>query len=152
MPSPRSRKRPEPAGPAAGRPARFTRDYRIPAQPSVLVDVRRDVERAAACFGFEDRDRTDFVFAANEAVTNAIRHGNPDASGTIRLRIAADGERLSLAVFDCGPFVPRVQRRGPLEAGGRGFELMETLVDEVEVRAEPGRTMVRLSKAREPAR
>lgn len=137
--------------PAAAHPARFTRDYRVPARPSVLVHVRRDVEQAAARFGFEGRERTAFVFAANEAVTNAIRHGSPDAAGTIRLCISADGERLSLAVFDSGPFVPPTRRRGRLEGGGRGFELMEKLVDEVEVHAEPGRTMVRLSKAREPA-
>ncbi len=131
-------------------PARFTRDYRLAAKPSELGDARAHVDRAAEAFGLSPTERSRFVLAANEAVTNAIRHGTPDRAGAIRVHITADAERLTVAVYDCGPFVPRTARADELAEHGRGFDLMARMVDEVELRAEPDGTMVRLSQRRRP--
>ncbi len=87
------------------------------------------------------------MFAVNEAVTNAIRHGVPDDAGTIGLRVTATGDRLTLTVRDCGRFVTPVHA-GRMADHGRGMEMMAALVDDFEVSAEPGGTIVRLGKRR----
>lgn len=105
------------------------------------------MDEAAAAFGLNQADRFQFVFAVNEAVTNAIRHGSPDATGTIGLRATAVGDRLTLTVCDCGRFVTPVNA-GRMADHGRGIEMMATLVDDFEISSEPGRTLVRLGKRR----
>jgi anti-sigma regulatory factor (Ser/Thr protein kinase) len=150
MPSARSRERPDAGnGTAPGRHFR-DRELRLVAAPEHLAQARAWVGAAVAEFGLTDRQRHDFVFAANEAVTNAIRHGAPDADGAIAIAIAADGDGLSLTVSDCGAWVSAVPDLDPLAEGGRGFILMARLVDEIELSAVAGRTRVRLLKRRSP--
>ncbi len=121
---------------------------RLPAESAKLVVAREYAHAAASSFGF-DADRCyEFVFAVNEAVTNAIRHGLPDAQGHIHLSIHADGERLTLAIRDSGSFrLPDANAAARLE-GGRGFALMARLMDTVQLCVASGSTTVRLSKAR----
>jgi anti-sigma regulatory factor (Ser/Thr protein kinase) len=124
------------------------RELRLPAEPSELVGVREYVSRAASDFGLDEAGRRDFVFAANEAVTNAIRHGTPDADGTILVRITGEGEQLTLAVSDSGPFDPDVGDDDRFAESGRGFTFMTRLVDEIQLSIGPGHTTVRLHKRR----
>jgi len=127
------------------------RELRLAARPSELQRAREYVDDAAAAFGFNRSDRFQLVFAVNEAVTNAIRHGSPDDAGTIGLRVSAVGDRLTLTVRDCGRFVTPVNA-GRMADHGRGMEMMATLVDDFEVSSEPGGTTVRLGKRRQVAR
>jgi len=151
MPSARSRERPDAAnGKAPGRHFR-DRELRLVARPDHLAQAREWVGVAVAEFGLTDRQRHDFVFAANEAVTNAIRHGAPDADGTIAIAIAAEGDGLSLTVSDCGAWVPAAPELDPLAESGRGFTFMCRLVDEIQLSTVPGGTRVRLLKRRSPA-
>ncbi len=124
------------------------RELRLPAHASELARARDYASEAASAFGLGERDRFQFVFAVNEAVTNAIRHGTPDVAGTIGLRIDATGDRLTLAVCDCGPFVVPAATEELMPDHGRGLELMATLMDDFEVSAEPAGTVVRLGKRR----
>jgi serine/threonine-protein kinase RsbW len=120
----------------------------LPARRSELGAARKFAADAAVAFGLDDGDRYDFVLAVNEAVTNAIRHGDSDERGLIRLSIVADADRLTFAVCDRGTFVMPVLD-GPVNAEhGRGLALMASLVDEVQLEIEPGGTTIRLSKAR----
>lgn len=145
MPSARSRPQPD----VALRRAPFiARELRLASDPSELVRVRAYVSDAASEFGFDDDARREFVFAANEAVTNAIRHGTPERDGTILVRIAADDELLTLDVSDTGPFVADVADRDPLAEGGRGFTLMTRLVDEIQLSIGHRHTNLRLGKRR----
>ncbi len=110
--------------------------------------AREYAHQAAAAFGF-DADRCyEFAFAVNEAVTNAIRHGRPDQHGHIHLAVLTDGERLTLAVRDCGTFVACAVGAAASPESGRGFPLMTRLMDAVQLCVSPGSTTVRLSKAR----
>src|SRR6202035_521229 len=59
-----------------------SRDLRLRCHPSELRHARCHVDEAAAEFGLGPAERYQFVFAVNEAVTNAIRHGEPDSDGT----------------------------------------------------------------------
>lgn len=123
-------------------------ELRLPARASKLGLAREYVREAAAAFGF-DADRSyELAFAVNEAVTNAIRHGRPDAQGHIHLSVRADGEVLTVAVRDCGTFAASALASSHTAESGRGFALMARMMDAVQLCVSPGSTTVRLSKAR----
>jgi anti-sigma regulatory factor (Ser/Thr protein kinase) len=132
--------------PSARSPARPERELRVAAKPSELARLREHVGDFASALGLDGLGRREFVLAANEAVTNAIRHGTPDADGMIEVRISVDGDFLTLTVSDCGPFVTYVADRDPLAESGRGFALMTKLVDEVQLSVGRRHTTLRLSK------
>jgi anti-sigma regulatory factor (Ser/Thr protein kinase) len=125
-----------------------TSELRLPARPAKLGAARQYAHEAAAAFGFDDERCYEVAFAVNEAVTNAIRHGKPDEHGCIHLSTLADGDRLTLAVRDCGTFVACDGDADALAEGGRGFALMARLMDAVQLCVSSGSTTVRMSKAR----
>lgn len=113
--------------------------------------MRAWVSEAAVALGCEGKPRFEFVVAINEAVTNAIRHGNPAADGTIGVSLERDGDSIVCSVSDCGPFVPPSQGSDPTsDEGGRGFAFMAALTDELELVVSPDATVVRLRKQRTP--
>jgi anti-sigma regulatory factor (Ser/Thr protein kinase) len=123
-------------------------DLRLPAQPAKLRVAREYANRAAAAFGLDADRAYELAFAVNEAVTNAIRHGRPDAHGDIHLSVHAHGDRLTFAVRDYGTFSGYAPI-GALDADrGRGFVLMTQVMDAVQLCVGAGNTTVRLSKAR----
>jgi serine/threonine-protein kinase RsbW len=124
------------------------RELRLPAVPAQLVIAREHVARAALAVGFDDRATHDIVFAVNEAVTNAIRHGKPDQTGTIGLLIEPDGDGLTVVVSDSGSFIPSVPDGSPMAEHGRGFVFMSSLMDQVDLVRRPEGTLVRLRKHR----
>ncbi|HWJ50942.1 MAG TPA: ATP-binding protein [Solirubrobacteraceae bacterium] len=123
-------------------------ELRLGARASELADARDYAAAAAAAFGLSPDDSYDFVYAVNEAVTNAIRHGAPDEQGQIVLSVSTVGERLVFSVRDFGTFAMSAPTSAANPEGGRGFALMEQLVDDVQVQADRDGTTVTLSKAR----
>jgi anti-sigma regulatory factor (Ser/Thr protein kinase) len=122
---------------------------RLRARPSELKHARERVAEAGDQFGLASKPCYEFVFAVNEAVTNAIKHGRADEEGRISLRLDADGDELICTVSDCGPFVAPAELADPEYAeSGRGFAFMSALVDELELLVEPEATVVRLRKRR----
>jgi serine/threonine-protein kinase RsbW len=122
---------------------------RLPAESSELRRARDEVAAAGTEFGLEHKACYELVFAVNEAVTNAIRHGGAAPDGTIGLQIETDGDELVCLVSDCGPFVPpRRQRDMATEEGGRGFAFMSALTDRMELTVEPHETVIELRKRR----
>lgn len=122
---------------------------RLRARPSELKHAREQVAEIGDQFGLAPKPCYEFVFAVNEAVTNAIKHGRADPAGTIGVRLDADGDALICTVSDCGPFVAPTEPADPEYAeSGRGFALMSALVDELELAIEPAETVVRLHKRR----
>ncbi len=71
------------------------------------------MREAATGFGLKERAAYEFVYAVNEAVTNAIKHGSAEADGTIGLRVELSGESIICSVRDRGPFVPPTAQPGP---------------------------------------
>ena len=144
LPSP-----PEQAGCAGVAEAFEPVDLRLAARPSELRRARDCVAAAAADFGFARKAAYELVFAVNEAVTNAIKHGHPHDDGTIGLSIDADGDALVCSVHDAGPFVAPCATPEPDAAeSGRGFAFMSALTDEFELLVQPAATIVRLRKLR----
>ena len=123
----------------------------LKADPGELVTARRFVDAAAARFGLEDEDRYEFTFAVNEAVSNAIEHGDPSPAGTIRLHVAAEDGDLVFEVEDHGTFTPGPPAIDPLYERGRGLALMAATMDEVDMRRSSHGTVVRLCKRRAAA-
>jgi stage II sporulation protein AB (anti-sigma F factor) len=123
----------------------------LPAQPSKLGTAREYAHQEAAAFGLDVERCHEVAFAVNEAVTNAIRHGRPDERGDIHLSARVDGDRLTLAIRDCGTFSASASASSAActsPESGRGFALMARLMDAVQLCVAPGNTTVRLSKAR----
>jgi anti-sigma regulatory factor (Ser/Thr protein kinase) len=120
------------------------------ARRSELGVARKYAEDVAAAFVLDPDSRYEFVYAVNEAVTNAIRHGASDEEDMIHMSISADADRLTFAVRDRGTFVMPVVDGIETSEGGRGLALMASLVDEVDLHIDPGGTTVRLSKVRSP--
>jgi serine/threonine-protein kinase RsbW len=119
------------------------------AEPSQLVVARRFADEAAARFGLEERERHEFTFAVNEAVSNAIEHGRPSPEGTIRMQVAAENGGLVFEVEDFGTFRPATPAHDPFPERGRGLAFMAATVDEVDVRRGESGTLVRLYKRRD---
>jgi anti-sigma regulatory factor (Ser/Thr protein kinase) len=120
----------------------------LPSWPSELDVARTYAGEAAAAFGLDAHSSYEFVCAVNEAVTNAIKHGAPDAQGLIRLSIVADADRLTFAVRDYGTFTMPILDPATKSEHGRGLALMASFVNEVQLCAKPGSTTVSLSKTR----
>ena len=127
-----------------------TSELHVLARRSELGVARKYAEDVAAAFSLDPDSRYEFVYAVNEAVTNAIRHGASDEEDMIHMSITADADRLTFAVRDRGTFVMPEADAPEVSEGGRGLALMASLVDEVDLHIDPGGTTVRLSKTRPP--
>lgn len=132
----------------AAPPARSTARLELVADPSELATARRFADGAAARFGMEERERYEFTFAVNEAVSNAIEHGSPSPEGTIRMAVAEEDGALVFEVEDHGSFAPKPRSVDPFPERGRGLAFMAAVVDEVDVRRGTSGTVVRLCKRR----
>jgi anti-sigma regulatory factor (Ser/Thr protein kinase) len=124
------------------------RELRVLPVASELRRARSFADEAAGRFGLDSRERQDFKLAASEAVANAIEHGQPCSDGMIHLWIAECPRRLTLGVRDAGRFVPKPATGDPLRDRGRGFMMMDGLVDVVALSRVDGHTHVELSKHR----
>ena len=106
---------------------------------------------AAACFAAQLdptlEEVNDIKTAVSEAVTNAIVHAYPKELGKIQMKLAIkEGGVLEISVRDWGVGIPDVeQARQPLyttgneERSGMGFTIMESFMDVLKIRSEPGR-------------
>lgn len=98
------------------------------------VEILRDVKRCGYC-----EDATFAIkLALEEAMTNAVKHGNGnDASKRITIRYAVNKERTVIIVRDEGPGFRPNEIPDPTEPGrlslptGRGIMLMRAYMDEV---------------------
>jgi anti-sigma regulatory factor (Ser/Thr protein kinase) len=117
----------------------------LPAEPLAIVRAREFTREAAIACNLNGSECYRFVYAVNEAVTNAIKHGAPDSRGMITLTVAHDSSVLTVAVRDSGAFdAPSASKRSSIE-GGRGFELMLRLTDALHLQREDSGTTVFLS-------
>lgn len=89
----------------------------------------------------------DIKTSVSEAVTNAIVHAYPDELGRIMVKMKLlDSNVLEIVVRDWGKGIENVeQARRPLyttggeERSGMGFTIMESFMDHLKVKSEPGK-------------
>lgn len=117
----------------------------LPAEPEALSTARQYLSEAALECGLEGTDHYQFLYAVNEALTNAIKHGVPDGLGMITLGIAHDAQTLTVTVYDPGR-VNTIGKRATDSEGGRGLGLMLAMTDALSIQSDESGTTVSLTK------
>ena len=118
------------------RESRILMDEQIPAEPSRLSEIRRQVTRIAETEGLVGMAALDVALAVSEAVANVIKHGYRDRPGQfIRLEVAREPNQLVFIIDDDAPrvdpdkIVPRPLSE--LRPGGLGVHFMRALMNDV---------------------
>jgi anti-sigma regulatory factor (Ser/Thr protein kinase) len=114
---------------------------RAPAEPSAVVRLRKALRRWFAEQGIPPEAALSLLIAAGEALSNAIEHAYGPGGGPMELDALREDDRITITVRDHGQWRPA---RGTNR--GRGFRLMEAMVDEVAVAHEREGTEVRLRR------
>jgi anti-sigma regulatory factor (Ser/Thr protein kinase)/ketosteroid isomerase-like protein len=115
--------------------------------PPGLSEGRGFIDRALAAAGFDAATRYPITVATNEAVSNAMEHGAPCDDGHFHLAASVEAGSFVFSVRDCGEFEDAPSPLpDPVAERGRGFAFMNLLMDEVQVDARPGHTVLRLAK------
>jgi serine/threonine-protein kinase RsbW len=123
-------------GVAFGAGPRFDRE--LGAQAEELAPLRDDLRAWLTGNAVVGHDRDALVFAASEAVTNAIEHAYRDvAAGLVWVSATMGSDGVVLRVTDHGRWRPP----GELEDRGRGLLLLDKLMDDVAVDHEKGTTI-----------
>jgi len=114
----------------------------LPSEPSALRSLRALLRRWLAQVDAADVDVHAIVMACSEACTNAIEHAGAAADATIAFEaVLRDGE-VDVTVRDRGHW--RAGR--PPSDQGRGLELIDALMDDVQLDTTPGGTILRLRR------
>ncbi|MEU0744318.1 SpoIIE family protein phosphatase [Streptomyces sp. NPDC006134] len=105
-----------------GLPASQVATWDIPADPSLVAPVRKQVLDQLAAWALTDASFT-AELVVSELVTNAIRYGAPP----IRLRLIHDTATLICEVSDASHTAPHLRRAKTWDEGGRGLLLVAQL-------------------------
>lgn len=135
---------------AEGAGAFRERDLRIPADLGMLGDARDWAAGAAADFGLGDDAAFEIRLATSEAVTNAIVHGSHSEADHISLEAREEAGALVFEVRDGGAHGAGIAqpRSSALDEGGRGLQLVEMVMDEVELTRRRSGSVLRFAKRR----
>ncbi|MBA4536828.1 anti-sigma B factor RsbW [Bacillus aquiflavi] len=122
-------------------------EIKIPAKPEFVGVIRLTLSGIASRIGFSYEEIEDIKIAASEACTNAVQHAyKPNEQGEIIVSVGLYKNRIEVIVSDNGKnfnLVNNGKKIGPysseesiefLREGGLGLYLIETLMDEVEIR------------------
>jgi PAS domain S-box-containing protein len=113
----------------------------LPAEPEALAALRRRVGRFLAAAGANEIESYEIVLTVCEAAGNAIEHAYGPGDASFEVEVAIEGGDVVAEVSDTGQWR---DRRG--EHRGRGLTIIEGLMDSVDVRREPGGTVVRMRR------
>jgi anti-sigma regulatory factor (Ser/Thr protein kinase) len=103
---------------------------RLPAEPSVLADLRRQLRRWLGGRGAVGNELLEITMAVSEACANAIEHAYSPAPAMFEIRASQSADEIVVVVRDSGRWrAPRGTNRG------RGLRIIETAMDDVTVAA-----------------
>lgn len=123
-------------------------DIHIPSELGYEKVARATASAVAQMMGFSEDRVDDLKTALSEAVANAIEHGNQlNVDVKVLVTLTIQETSLALNVVDTGyqPIPPIPSHREDRDDNrGWGMFLIQNLVDEVEVLAEPGRNELRM--------
>ncbi|HEX3278839.1 MAG TPA: SpoIIE family protein phosphatase, partial [Thermoleophilaceae bacterium] len=126
--------RPRPAG---ARSVRFT----LPAEPESLAGLRRRLGRFLSAAGADDAETYEITLTICEAAGNAIEHAYGPGDATFDVEASLDADQVVATVSDRGTWR---DRRGAHR--GRGLNIIEGLMDDVQVSTEGDGTVVRMKR------
>lgn len=102
---------------------------RLPAQPTRLFGMRREVAAWAAAHGLARELTEDLQLALGEAVTNSIEHGYADRpAGEVSIELTGSATAVRVEVTDAGTWRPK-----PASPGfrGRGLAMIRAVATDV---------------------
>ena len=108
----------------------------LPARPGTLQPLRSTLRRWLEEAGATEEETFDVLVATGEACSNVIRHA-PATGASFELDLRRNGD-VSVTVRNAG----RWRVRSDPGDGGRGFWLMDELMDDVEITKGPPETVV----------
>ena len=117
---------------AAGREPSAIR-FTLPAEPESLPGLRRRLARFLHAAGADDAETYEITLTICEAAGNAIEHAYGPGDATFDVEASLDADELVATVSDRGNWR---ERRGAHR--GRGLNIIEGLMDDVEVSTEGG--------------
>ena len=124
-----------------------SRDLSIPSDLSAARCLQADIETALSEFGYSDHEIFSVKMAMEEALVNAIKHGNKlDPGKKVHIRYSISPDRFDIRICDEGPgfnpeAVPDPTAPENLERPcGRGLLLMRHYMSEVNY-ADAGRAV-----------
>jgi PAS domain S-box-containing protein len=123
--------------PVASESIRFT----LPAEPESLPGLRRRLARFLHAAGADDAETYEITLTVCEAAGNAIEHAYGPGDATFEVEARLDARDLVATVSDRGHWR---ERRGIHR--GRGLNIIEGLMDQVEVSTEQDGTVVRMRR------
>lgn len=137
----------------AQEPATWTSQYCIPSEAGagqpIIEELLAELERR----NWSDHDRFSVHLALEEAIVNAIKHGNQfDPEKSVRIECSVDQSQLFIEIADEGPgfdpeSVPDPTEDDRLEIpSGRGLMLMRNFMTRVEFNEQGN--LVRMEKTR----
>lgn len=129
-------------------PAFEPRELRLRADLESLKQARDWAASVAADFGLPEDDGFHVKLAMSEAVTNAIVHGSGSERDQVVLGARDEHGMLVFEVVDAGTGTGPSRAASRLAEGGRGLELVELVMDEVELRSQGSGSMLRFAKRR----
>jgi serine/threonine-protein kinase RsbW len=125
----------------------------IPSDPAVARQLQAEIERALYAQHFEEHDVFSIKLALEEALVNAIKHGNQaDRTKQVHVRYHVNAERFDIHIRDEGPGFDPEEVPDPLAVenlerpSGRGLLLMRHYMSEVTFH--PPGNQVSMSKLR----
>ena len=113
----------------------------LPARPNVLGGLRNTLGRWLQAAGANEDELFDITLSASEAATNAIEHAYGAREATFTVSCERDGQQVTVTIHDSG----RWRTTRPIR-GGRGLQIMRSLLDHVEVNSSQEGTSVTMTK------
>ena len=113
----------------------------LPAEPGSLAQLRRRLARFLHATGATEVEQYEITLTICEAAGNAIEHAYGPGDATYEVEVEFDAGELTASVRDTGSWR---EKRG--EHRGRGLQIIEDLMDEVEVESENGGTLIRMRR------
>ncbi|MCA9735240.1 MAG: ATP-binding protein [Deferribacteres bacterium] len=129
---------------------------KIPSSTNHLELIREFVTNLARDVGFDDERISQIELAVDEACTNVVKHAyKGDDRQPLDVLVKTDPKKFKIIISDKGKgFNPKLIKTPDMKkyltemrVGGLGIYLMQTLMDEVDFKIEPGkRNQVQLVK------
>jgi serine phosphatase RsbU (regulator of sigma subunit)/anti-sigma regulatory factor (Ser/Thr protein kinase) len=113
----------------------------LPARPNVLGGLRKTLGRWLRAAGASEDELFDISLSTSEAAANAIEHAYGAREANFTVRCEHDGQLVTIIVRDVGRW-----RTTRPPGGGRGLEIMRSLLDDVKVDSDQEGTVVTMTK------
>jgi anti-sigma regulatory factor (Ser/Thr protein kinase) len=117
---------------------------RRPSRPTGVGEVRRVLRRWLRDNGASEADVMDVLVACSEAHTNVVRHAYSSFDGVVEIDARVEGGTVVITVKDRG--IWRLPHLSTRTEGGRGFGLINALMDTVDIHSDEVGTEVEMRR------